>query len=113
MSQNRCPACGAHNIHTTYDRRRGVFLLLLGLTIFAISLFLLFTWFPPTEAWAGHIRSADDTLPELLTHATLVALTSALGLFTIGFGGWLITTPQHTCQQCGQTWQGESEEKSS
>lgn len=112
MSQNRCPACNAHSIHQTYARRRGVFFLSLGLAICAIGLSLLFTWFPSEFPWTASLSPADKTPVEILTHPLLVALTNALGLFTIGFGIWLITTPQYTCQQCGHTWWDESEEKS-
>nr|WP_290669673.1 hypothetical protein [Ardenticatena sp.] len=112
MPQNTCPICGTDGARKTYARKRGVFFLLLGFALLAIGQLLLFTWFPSISPWIGNIHPAYDTFVKTLTSSTLVALINALGLFICGFGGWLITTPQFTCQQCQHTWWREPEEES-
>lgn len=102
--------CGESFIHKTYARGRGIVFLLLGLVIFGLSMFLLFTSFPSALPWAENNAPLDGTWAEILIHDMLFAIISASGLFTIGFGLWLITTPHLTCRQCGHTWWDEPQE---
>ncbi|RME74160.1 MAG: hypothetical protein D6784_10560 [Chloroflexi bacterium] len=79
---------------------------MLGGLLFVLGIFLRQNRFPSEHFWRDYLTDwltipASYTGLEITGYTLLYALVSALGLFLVGMGGWIMTVSVLECRQCG------------
>ena len=106
MSGEQCPQCGSREIAIHRSRGLGGLILLLGGLLFVLAVLLWQDWFPAEHFWRDYLTGwltipESYTWLEVIGYTSFYALISALAVFLVGMGVWMMTVSVLECRQCG------------